>query len=208
MIQSRKNMRWNGYLSFIKILIFIVSPSILLAQEPISFEKHNWKKNTMSGHVWQKEFIGESGYINTSDYDYEDAFTKGVFYFGGGIKFGFKNQMNRGFSIGPGIDWTNNKYLRLNLLIDLDFLFQYSIDMGKGRNFTPSMFTKFSISKVFANVNGEPIQEYYFKFNIFQLQIGRIAFAMSASKGLFRNKYPPYFADKGSVYSLSYIFKK
>ena len=201
-------MRWNGLLSFINVLIFLVSSTIAMAQEPISFERHNWKKNTMSGHVWQKEFIGESGYILTGDYDYENASTKGVFYIGGGVKFGFKNDINRGFSIGPGIDWTNNKYLRLNLLIDLDFLFQYSLDMGNGRSFTPSMFTKFSISKVFANVNGEPIQEYYFRFNIFQFQFGRIAFAMGASKGLFRNKYPPYFADKGLVYSLAYTIRK
>lgn len=201
-----KGKYFNQKSLFIYLLLFF--PVLLLAQDPIKFEKHNWKKNTMSGHVWQKDIQFESGYIMTGDYDYEDAMTKGVFYFGSGLKFGMKNEMNRGISIGPGIDWTSNNYLRLNLFLDLDFLFQYSIDMGKGRNFTPSMFTKFAFSKVLAQRNGEPVQEYYFKVNVFQLQIGRIAFAMSFSKGLFRNKYPPYFADKGSIYSLSYNLKR
>jgi hypothetical protein len=204
-------MRRKGSSSFIIKYIFYFSfalPSSLLAQEPIEFEKHNWIKNTMSGHVWQIEYPIETGYVMTGDYDYESTGTPGVFYFGGGIKFGLKNNVNRGFAIGPGLDWTNNKYLRLNLFIDLDFLYQFKTDMGNGKNFSASMFTKFVISKVLANVEGTQIQEYYFRYNVMQFQIQRIAFSMNYTKGLFRNKYPPHFADKGLNFEIAYIFKK
>jgi hypothetical protein len=154
------------------------------------------------------EYPIEMGYVMTGDYDYEDAMTKGVFYFGGGVKFGLKNYVNRGIAFGPGLDWTNNKYLRLNLFIDLDFLFQFSSDLGDGKKFSSSMFTKFVISKVLANVDGTAIQEYYFRYNVMQFQIQRWAFSMNYTKGLFRNKYPPHFADKGLNFEMAYIFKK
>lgn len=183
-------------------------PTLLLAQNTISFEKHNWKKNTMSGHLFQTEYPIETGYIMTDDFDYEDTDAKGLFYFGAGMKFGFKNSINRGIAIGPGIDWTNHKYFRLNLFVDLDFLYQISMDLPNGKLFNASMFSKFCFSKVLANVNGSPIQEYYFRFNVLQFQFGRIAFTMNYVKGMFRNKYVPYFADRGLNYSLSFIFKK
>jgi hypothetical protein len=129
-------------------------------------------------------------------------------HFGTGIKLGLKNGWNRGIAFGLGFDWTTHDYFRANILIDLDFLFQYSIDMGNGKKFSASCFTKFVLSKILVNVNGISVQEYYFRFNIMQFQFGHLAFSMGQSKGLFRKEYSPHFADKGLVYTFSYIFKK
>jgi hypothetical protein len=180
-------------------------PIFGFSQSGIPFEKHGFSKNCVTGNKWGIEIPIQAAVLLTSDYDYEDTDAQGPFLLGVGIKGTLKNGWGRGVGLGFGADYSTNGYIKANILIDLDFLFTYSIPLEK-MNFTPSMFTKFELTKLIARVDNQAIQEYYLYFNILKFQFGSIAFEMGPSIGLFRNKYVPYFAEKGLNYRLSYIF--
>lgn len=175
-------------------------------QEQIEFKKHTKLDNLVAGNKGGFELPVYIGGIMTSDYDYEDADEKGPLYFGISPKFTLKNGWGRGVGLGTGIDFSPRRYVRANLLIDLDFLFTYSIEVNeKGTKFTPSMFTKFEFSKLLAKSGGEWIKEYYLSVNIIKFQFGKVAFEWGVTRGLFRDQFVPYFADRGIYYKLSYF---
>ena len=177
------------------------------SQSNIPFEKHGFGKNSLAGNKWGIEVPIQSAYLWTSDYDYESTDAPNPFFFGTAVKATLKNGWGRGVGFGIGADYCTNGYIRANILLDLDFLFAYSIPLEK-MNFTPSMFTKFEFTKLMARVDNKPVQEYYLSFNIMKFQFGAIAFEYGPSIGLFRNKFTPHFAEKGMNYRLSYIFIK
>lgn len=189
-------------------LLFTFTSVKSFCQESIQFERYGLKYNTLAGHRWKFEIPIELGHTLTSDYEFESTDAKSPSYLGMGFKFILRNNSHRGIGLGMSLDYSTNKYFRLNTMIDLDFLYQIGMDMSERTYFIASMFNKIVISKIIANVNDVQIQEYYFRINIFQFQFNRIAFSMGFYKGLFRNKYYPYFADKGLNYSLFYILSK
>lgn len=189
-------------------LILLMTLSVGFAQEQIDFKRHKWTKNLITGNKIGYEIPIYVGKLSSSDYDYESTDAKGPVFFGVSFKGTLKNAWGRGLGLGIGADYTTNNYIRLNLLLDLDFLFHYSIDMGSGVKFTPSMFNKLEFHKVMAKENGMAIQEYYFSLNIMKFQFGPVALEYGFTSGLFRGKYVPYFADKGMYFKGSFIFSK
>ncbi len=190
------------------LLLFSFVYCNVYCQEPIAFERHGLKYNTLAGHSWKFEIPIELGYTLTSDYEYESTDAKEPAYLGLGFKFALRNSEHRGVGLGMSLDYSTNKYFRLNAIFDLDFLYQIGMDMSEKTYFIASMFNKVVISKIIAKVDDSYVQEYYFRINVLQFQFNKIAFSMGFYKGLFRNKYYPYFADKGLNYSISYIFSK
>jgi hypothetical protein len=193
-------------LAFLLCLCYLAFVNSISAQAPIEFTKHSKMNNLFVGNKLGFELPVYVGGILTSDYEYEGADGKGITYFGISPKITLKNGWGRGIGLGVGFDYTTNGYFRANLLLDLDFLFAYDLQMNdKGMRFKPSMFTKFELTKIIAKHNGALINEYYLAFNIMKMQIGKIAGEMGYSIGILRDKYPPHFADKGLYYKLSYF---
>lgn len=189
------------------MLVFYALP--VFPQEPIVFTKHKRINNLITGTKAGFELPVYVGAIQTSDYEFDGTEGKSPVYFGISPKFTLKNGWGRGIGLGVGMDYTTHKYARANLLLDLDFLFAYSIPMNeKGTRFTVSMFTKYEMTKILAKVDGQTINEYYLSFNIMKMQIGKLAFLeMGKTLGLMRNKYAPHFADKGTYFKISYFIR-
>jgi hypothetical protein len=207
-------VNWKLFLLVFSFGIFgkLITP--VLAQDSIAFKRHSFIQNTLTGHKWGIEIPIHFNFINTSDYDYEDTDAKNPFIFGTSFKLTLKNGWGRGIGIGVGLDYSTNGYLKINIPVDLDFLFAYSIPLSEGElgkkpmQFTISMLSKFVFSKLIANIDGKNIQEYYLRMNLMHFQFNRVAFSTGPTFGLFRNKYSPYFAEKGTWYSIAYIFNK
>jgi hypothetical protein len=175
------------------------------AQQSISFQKHSRFDNLLTGSKFGFELPVYIGRIATSDFEYEGTDAKKPNYIGFSPKITLKNGWGRGIGLGLGLDYATTGYFRANVLLDLDFLFNYAIPMNEeGLIFNPSMFTKFEFTKVLAKIDGSFINEYYLSVNIIKMQFGKIAFEWGITMGIMRDKFPPHFADKGNYYKLSY----
>lgn len=205
-------MRWNGLLSLIKILIFIVSPTILLAQEPISFEKHGFRQNTLAGHKWSWEFPVEFrarfGGSSSTDFDYDTEDNIQPFYFGAGIKYALRNETDRGIAFGMGIDYATNNFLRYNLLFDFDFLFHFIAKIDGKRYIGESVFANYMFSTIVTNVDGKNVKEFYLTVNFLQIHFRNWSISGNLNRGILRKKYPPVVANQGPYMTLTYTFRQ
>ena len=205
-------MRWNGYLSLIKILIFIVSPTILLAQVPISFEKHGFRQNTLAGHKWgwefPLEFRARFGGSTLMDFDYDSENNIQPFYFGAGVKYALRNETDRGIAFGMGIDYATNNFLRYNLLFDFDFLFHFVPKIGGKRDIGESAFANYMFSTIVTNVDGKNVKEFYLTVNFLQIHFRNWSISGNFNRGILRKKFPPLVADQGPYITLTYTFRQ
>jgi hypothetical protein len=205
---------WRLFLLVFSLGLIGKLTSPVLAQDSLAFKKHSFIQNTLTGHKWGLEIPIELSRISTSDFDYEGTDGINPNLIGVSIKATLKNDWGRGISFGVGIDYTTSNYFRLNIPLDLDFLIAYSLRLSPGElgkkstRFTVNMLSKFVFSKILATVDGVRIQEYYMRFNVFHMQFNRVAFSWGPTFGLFRKTYAPHFAEKGTWWSLSYIFNK
>lgn len=169
------------------------------------FLRHGLKTNTLTGHQWGITFFGDVHKVTGSDYQYEDALTKGPFLFGLGTKITLKNHMDRGIGFGAGLEYSTNGYFRVNALLDLDFLFHF---MATDGSLGESVFSKFKFTSLIGQKDGKPVREFYLGFYFIQIHVKQFSLGFGLNKGILRSKYPPVYADQGIMVGLSYSIKR
>jgi hypothetical protein len=186
------------------VLLFQISaiPALVEAQE---FKRHGLKENTLTAHQWRLEPFVHVLKNGASDWDYEDVDVKGPFLIGGGLKITLKNNITRGIGFGAGIDYATTGYLRLNALLDLDFLLHIKSPDGK---LGESLLNRLSFTSILGSKDGKNVKEYYLGLNFIQVHIHRYSLHFGLNKGLFRKTHPPVFADQGILFGISYSFTK
>ncbi|MBX7093775.1 MAG: hypothetical protein K1X56_03560 [Flavobacteriales bacterium] len=197
---SKKCIRKKEFLSFLLLFLF-------LSGTAQSFEKHGFRYNTLAGHQWGLSFPVSGFWVMTSDYDYESTDAKNTALFSAGAMLTLKNDADRGIGFGLGLDYATTGYFRANALIDLDFLFHFIAPMGDNFSLGESVCSKWKISSVLGTVDGKKIREYYISVNFLQIHFGKFTFTMGLNKGIFRKQFPPFYADQGLNYGLTYTFK-
>lgn len=162
--------------------------------------------NLLAGHQSTLEFPVEASFLLAGDYRFTDVDSQNnVGVLSAGMKWGLKNDLDRGIAAGFGMDWFIGEYWRYSLLLDLDFLFHMTTDIGDGKRFGGSFLSKWMLSSV---ISEKRIKEYYLRVNFIQVHVSNFTVSMSLNRGIFRRKYPPYFGDQGLMYSLAYTFRK
>jgi hypothetical protein len=137
------------------VLLFQISaiPALVEAQE---FKRHGLKENTLTAHQWRLEPFVHVLKNGASDWDYEDVDVKGPFLIGGGLKITLKNNITRGIGFGAGIDYATTGYLRLNALLDLDFLLHIKSPDGK---LGESLLNRLSFTSILGSKDGKNVKE-------------------------------------------------
>jgi len=205
-------MRCKGYLSILKILISFLLPTQIMAQEPLPFEKHGFRYNTLGGHKWgwefPIEFRGRFGGSSSTDFDYDTEDKIQPFYIGAGVKYALRNETDRGIAFGMGIDYATNNFVRYNLLFDFDFLFHFIAKFDGKRYIGESVFANYMFSTIITNVDGKNVKEFYLTINFLQIHFRNWSISGNLNRGILRKKYPPVLANQGPYMTLTYTFRQ